>query len=452
MGDRVGDRVGDVVRRLTTGQHVGYGLGSFGTGGFGTVPGLLLAYYLTDTLAVSAAVAGWVIIAPKVWDVVIDPVIGRWSDRTVTITGARRGWLLAGAVVLPVFFAATFAAPAALTGAGAALWVGVAFVLAATGFSLFQVPYVAMPAEITDDPRERTAMMTWRIGFLAAAILMFGAGAPALVDLGGGGRTGYRLMGVVVAGGLALGMIAAWRGTRSVRAVRAGDVGNELIGDLRAVVRHRPFRALLVAFVLQAVATGLILAAAPYVAEYVLGDAGLTAVLFVSLVGPALVVMPLWHRLSGRIGKRRGYLVATGIFVGGASGLAGAGSVPSAVVYAMVGVVGVAYAGLQMFPLAMLPDAIADDAVRSGRSRAGVFTGVWTAAETAGLALGPFLLASVLLAAGGYVSSAGGRSTEQPGSALDAIMAGFSLVPVGLVLVSLAFVSRYRLEEEAMTS
>ena len=36
--------------RLTQSQRIGYALGSFGTGGFGTVPGLLLLYYLTDNL------------------------------------------------------------------------------------------------------------------------------------------------------------------------------------------------------------------------------------------------------------------------------------------------------------------------------------------------------------------------------------------------------------------
>lgn len=43
---------------LTRGQRVGCGVGSFGTGGFGTVPGLLLLFYLTDTLGVAAAVTG----------------------------------------------------------------------------------------------------------------------------------------------------------------------------------------------------------------------------------------------------------------------------------------------------------------------------------------------------------------------------------------------------------
>ncbi|WP_269087186.1 MFS transporter [Kribbella sp. ALI-6-A] len=96
-----------------------------------------------------------------------------------------------------------------------------------------------------------------------------------------------------------------------------------------------------------------------------------------------------------------------------------------------------------MFPLAMLPDVAAVDAARSGVRRAGVFTGIWTAGETLGLALGPGLYA-VVLALGGYVSSTD-RSAVQPGSAVNAIVLGLSLVPAVLIALSLFSLTRYKL-------
>jgi len=47
-----------------------YAVGSLGTGGFATLPGLVLVYYLTDSLGVAAIVAGVVVTVAKVWDVV----------------------------------------------------------------------------------------------------------------------------------------------------------------------------------------------------------------------------------------------------------------------------------------------------------------------------------------------------------------------------------------------
>ena len=108
---------------------------------------------------------------------------------------------------------------------------------------------------------------------------------------------------------------------------------------------------------------------------------------------------------------------------------------------ARVVLVGIGYAGMQMFPLALLPDVIAADEAASGERRAGVFTGVWTAAETLGLAVGPGLLGG-LLALAGYASSTGDEVVRQPASAVTAVLVGFSVVPALLVLVTLPLVLR----------
>jgi Na+/melibiose symporter-like transporter len=214
--------------------------------------------------------------------------------------------------------------------------------------------------------------------------------------------------------------------------------------QLRVVAAARDFRLLLLAFVLQAVATGAMLAGVDYVARWVLGDKAWSTALFVCFVGPALVLTPLWARLGTRIGKKGGYLAASGVLLVAALVLTSARVAPDWVVLAATGLVGVGYAGVQVFPMAMLPDAAAVDARTTGSNRVGVYTGVWTAGETLGLALGPGLYA-LALAVGGYVSSAGAHR-HQPGSALTAITLGFSLLPAVLVLLSLLPLARYRLD------
>ena len=58
----------------------------------------MLAYYLTDSLGVAALVGGVVITVAKVWDVVIDPVIGALTDRDLARHGTRRRLMLIGAL------------------------------------------------------------------------------------------------------------------------------------------------------------------------------------------------------------------------------------------------------------------------------------------------------------------------------------------------------------------
>lgn len=192
--------------------RIGYGSGSVATGAFGTVPGLMLLPYLTDTLGIAAALAGVIVFAPKAWDVLLNPVAGRISDRTADPRGPRRPWLLRAGLPLAACFALIFAAPD-LPQAGEAAWVLVFFLLAATAYAFFQVPYVAMPAEVTRSYDERTRLMTWRVAILALTIMLAGASAPAIRDAVGG-RDGYRLMGLAMAAVIAVGVVGAYVGTR----------------------------------------------------------------------------------------------------------------------------------------------------------------------------------------------------------------------------------------------
>jgi len=234
-------------------------------------------------------------------------------------------------------------------------------------------------------------------------------------------------------------------GTRNAPTLTRTRSEGGLGTNLRLAWRSRPFRVLATGFVIQALGIGVMLAGVPYYAVRVLQQAGMSAVLFAAFVGPAILVMPLWVRVGRRLGKRTGLLVASALFAVSAAGLAFGHDGRTGLVVVLVVLVGVGYAGMQMFPLSMLPDAIAADEAASGTRRAGVFTGVWTAAETIGLAVGPGLLGG-LLALAGYVS--GGSEIPQPDSAVTAIRLGFSLLPALLVLASLPVLARYRLDPE----
>src|SRR5918995_4254246 len=118
------------VSRLPNRVRIGYGSGSVATGAFGTVPGLMLLPYLTDTLGIAALAAGLIVLLPKAWDVVLNPVAGRISDRTNDPRGPRRPWLLRAGLALAVAFALLFAAPD-MGKAAEAAWVLVLFLACA---------------------------------------------------------------------------------------------------------------------------------------------------------------------------------------------------------------------------------------------------------------------------------------------------------------------------------
>lgn len=425
---------------LPTGVRVGYGSGSVATGAFGTVPGLMLLPYLTDELGIAALAAGFIVFLPKAWDVILNPVAGRISDRSTDPRGPRRPWLLRAGLALAVCFALLFAAPDMSTGLEAS-WVLVLFLACASAYAFFQVPYVSMPAEMTPSYDERTRLMTWRVAILAFTILLAGATAPAIRDAVGG-RDGYRLMGVAMAVVIAIGVVAAYVGTRRAPLGTVQPGAGTLRDQLRIVAGARDFRLLLTTFVIQALAVGCVLAGTDYLAEDVLDSKGAVTVLFACFVGPALLLTPVWSGFGQRTGKKRGYVVSSLILAVGSMIALLAAVAPFGVLVVGVVLMGVGYAGCQVFPMAMMPDAAAVDARRTGSNRVGVYTGVWTAGETFGLALGPAVFALVLQL-GGYRS---GADAVQPDSAVTAIVVGFALLPVVLILASLWWLARYSLD------
>ncbi|WP_203906533.1 MFS transporter [Rhizocola hellebori] len=436
--------------QLSTGTRAGYALGSLATGAFGTVPGLLLLPYLTDSLGVAAVVAGLLVLLPKAWDVLINPVVGRISDRTVSPWGARRPYLLGGGIAMAVLFAAIFAAPLG-TGSDAGLYVAVLFLATATAFAFFQVPYVAMPAEMTDSTDERTRLMTWRIAVLAIAILVSGAVAPLVVNAAGGGVPGHRAMGVFVGVLILLGAFGSFLGTRRAPLGHAVESEPTLRAQIAVARRNKPFVTLLIVFVVQSVGIATMLAGVKYVADHVLGrpDDGPT-LLFVAFVAPALLVMPLWIRVGARWGKKRALTIASLIFGAGALALLSAQVAPPVLTYLITAVIGCGYAGQQVFALSMLPDCIAFDEQRTGKRQAGVFTGLWTAGETLGLALGPGIF-GLVIAVAGYRSSDTGVAVTQPASARLGILLAFTVLPALLVGLGALLLRRYHLTADQLT-
>ncbi|MER6474681.1 MFS transporter [Streptomyces filamentosus] len=430
-----------------------YASGSVGMGVWVTVPGLLLLYFLTDVLGVPASLAGLTLLLPKVVDVVVHPLLGSRSDREARRTGHRRRMMRAG-VLLGVAMVALFSVPPALDGVSAALWVGCWFTVGNLLFAGFQVPYLTTPSDLRVGYHERTRVFMFRMVLLTLGLLGAGVAAPALVAAGG--RGDYALMALVLASVTAVSAGVALVGVRRLTdacGFRVPDerAGHAVLADLRVAWRDRDYRALVLSYLFTGTTTHLFLAALPYVTAYVFDDTRLTALFMGLFLAPALFASPLWTAWSRRFGKQRGLLLSQGVFAAGSLALlAGAllgGTAGVAVAAVVVMLMGVAFAGLQLFAFSMVPDAVAA-AGAAGSSKAGAYTGVWTATEATGTAIGPYLYSAVL-ALGGFVSRTAAEPVAQSGTALGALLVGFTVVPAVLMAVALGFQRRYTLDPAA---
>lgn len=420
-------------------------MGSVGTGLFSSVTGVLLLYFMTDTLGIAAATAGVVLFIPKFWDVFFDPLVGIASDRTRCRWGRRQPYLVVGGALSASAFFALFSVPDLGTPYARALWVGATFFIGMSAYALFAVPYAAMPAEMSDDPHERTVIMSWRMGFVLLGTIAGAVAGPMLVQAAGGGREGYRTMGAALALLVALAMLTTAFSARSFPLRQASAHAMPAREQLRLALANQPYFVLLLAYVIVLVGNGAMAAAAPYFCVHVLGgkpDA--VGLVFGCLLLAAIVAMPLWVAAARRFGKPRSAIAAALVFGTALAAMAGIDRAsPLPLFYGLCAAAGLGFAGTQLLPFSMLTDVIERDAVHSGLRREGSFTGLFIAGEKAGLAIGPLVTAGVL-SISGFVASTDGAAV-QPASALVGAGLAFSLVPAAFVFIGALVLKKYRL-------
>lgn len=378
-----------------------YAAGSFGTGVFSTVPAILLLYFCTETLHMSAAWAAIVVFVPKAWAILWDPLVGIWSDRCSTRIGRRRPFLIAGACGVAAAFIAVFSPPVLGT-AGTFAWMAASYFLLATVYSVFAVPYVAIPSEISATTEVRARLVAWRM-FVAMIGALAGAGVvPYIVEFAGGGRGGYQRMSVYIAAACLITMLTplwmVWSRDPSVPGAAHRTRGS-VWSQFNEVLGHRAFLCLSGSYVLQLTAVGILSASAPYLitGAFGRGDSDIGTAM-IGMLSVTTLATPLWAWAGRRFGNPRMLILAVLLFAGATMAL-GALAVDRAawlggqLAFAFAGI---PFAGMQVLPYTLVAHLI-HETNRSGTAGGSSFTGVWTACEKLGLAFGPSLTALALV-------------------------------------------------------
>jgi GPH family glycoside/pentoside/hexuronide:cation symporter len=113
---------------------------------------------LNMVLQINAFWVGIVLALPLLWDALVDPVVGNFSDNYRSRLGRRRPFIFAGAILMALTFASIWMVPLGWSDAGKLVWFIVASLLFYTSYSIFSVPYIALTYEMTPDYHERTSV------------------------------------------------------------------------------------------------------------------------------------------------------------------------------------------------------------------------------------------------------------------------------------------------------
>jgi Na+/melibiose symporter-like transporter len=178
----------DQPQKLSFLEKAGYSLGDGAAAFvFQTMIYFQLNYY-TDTLGISAAAAGTLLLVGRLWDAFFDPMMGVMADRTNTRWGKFRPWVLWTSVPWGVAMVLAYTNPGLGT-TGSLIYALLTNVLLMTLYSANNTPYSALSGVMTGDVNERTSLSSFRfVSAMIAQLIVVGFTLPLVAKFGQGNK------------------------------------------------------------------------------------------------------------------------------------------------------------------------------------------------------------------------------------------------------------------------
>lgn len=424
--------------------HLSWGFGTLGTVTMINSVTVLYAFFLVSIVGIDPALAGTLIFASKIFDVVTDPLMGWISDRTNTRWGRRRPYLFGSSFLCGASMILLFNLPEFTSTFWQAAYIEALLLLFAFALTTYNVPYLAMPAEMTDDYNERSTIMSYRALFLSCGTFIGGAIAGLLVGRLGGDEAAYGTVGWVLAGITFSAMMICVIGTRKARFVN--DLKKEKVPfgeQMRLFFVNRPFMLMGLIKIIQFLQIAVGGTATLFFFVHVMGRS--EAALFpfgIFYVGASIITIRLWLPLIDAFGKREifivGLLLQAFAFL---SWILASPTEPDWVLYARAAALGGTISGILICGQSMILDVIELDRRLSGLNRQGVASAAFSFVEKVMYAVGPALILA-LLAIYGFDASLP-RDVMQSDGALFAITLGMAWIPatcsIGMIMVLLFY-------------
>jgi GPH family glycoside/pentoside/hexuronide:cation symporter len=412
--------------------RLSYGAPSFAGAAMAIPIGIHLTIFYSDTILVPLGLIALVKAMARALDAVTDPMMGWISDRTKSPWGRRRPWMAVGAPLCALAFYFMFTPPPDLSGADAATWFAVTYVLYYLFHTVYIIPHYGLGPELTLDYNERSVLFGIREGFVVGGTLVAAVLPPILISQMGGEREGYTAFALLFGALLVILYLYLVVRVRERQSFMS-RTSNPLVPGVRRVMRNRVFRLLLVVYLIGSITGAIPGLMMPYFTKYVLmpEEPGKWLAIFLAMyfLG-GFLFLPIWVALAKRFEKKPIWLIGylPGIFGSTSLFFVGEGDLILTMIILFIAGTGFS-AGLFLGP-AMQADVVDYDEFHTGKRREAQYGALWSI-MTKFMVIPSMSVPLAILASVGYMPNV--PQTEEVQFTIRAI---FCLGPASTALIA----------------
>ncbi len=339
------------------------------------------------------ALIGVLMTIATIWDAIIDPFIGHWSDTLRSRWGRRKPFLVLASPFILVGAILIWTPPAGQVVVTAVYFMFITLMYR-TAYSLVGIPYDGTLPEMAPDSRKRVGLSYWKNIFGILGVLVGSlVAAPLFAEIGA------VYMGIVVG---VVGVVTIYLTLLGLRETDR-PVGEPMTAmqGLKATFQNKQFIIVFISTLFVHVAYQMLLINFPYFVTLVLGategDVGTyqgVLIIIMALTGPLWM---LWNRRRSQrwllnftmVGLT--IAIALGFLVGGLDGL------PLDIqAYILVALIGVMLGGYLIVIYAMMGNVVDYDELLTNRRREAIFYGTFSFAIGLGSSVGALVLPLLL--------------------------------------------------------
>ncbi len=414
-------------------EKLAFAVGDGGCNFVWTTIGSFLTLYYTDSVGISAAVIGTIMLLTRLLDGITDLGMGAVIDRTRTRWGKARPWVLWSAVPMGLGLVLLFNVPGSLSGSGKIAYAAVTYTLmAAVIYTACNLSYNTLLSLTAPNPKDRVLMSSLRFFCTMGVVLVINYNTMNLVE-----RFGWNGMAVAFGAIAVVLLLITFFFTKERSITGAAGKNEEKIPvgqSFRLLFRNKYFVFVTLIFVINYTALGVNNGLRIFYARDVLGNAGLMGTLTLCFILPKMIGNLLYPQITRMMGKWKSLVLG---YILEMAGVAVMALTPASLTTAVAGLVLLGIGGI---PHTAGLFALVADVIDYGEWKTGVrIDGLTNSATSFGMKVGAGLGSAIVgwgLAWGNY----NGKLAAQTAETVSAIKILFTAAPFALFAVGLVII------------